>query len=195
MASYVFDAARDEFDDESTVWRDTHRCLAQAFLKGSYLFFSQKNTLDPKSLFQMPYWLIGLNSRVAQGYGAGTPDDALHIFRALGYHVGSEVLADKEFSIIDSILSQRFPDLISFIDDRRFWIGEAEHNGYAWLKTHSGHGGGVEADHFAYAMRGVELAFRYLSSKKEEMRYHFSEGFLLFARDHTDFFQQVNKEI
>jgi hypothetical protein len=34
VASFFFDAARDEFDDRDTVHRDTHRCLAQAMLKG-----------------------------------------------------------------------------------------------------------------------------------------------------------------
>lgn len=34
VASYFFDAARDEFDDRDTAHRDTHRCLAQALLKG-----------------------------------------------------------------------------------------------------------------------------------------------------------------
>src|ERR1700709_1693419 len=34
VASFFFDAARDEFDDRDTVHRDTHRCLAQSMLKG-----------------------------------------------------------------------------------------------------------------------------------------------------------------
>src|SRR5688572_20616291 len=34
VASYFFDAARDEFDDRDTKHRDTHRCLAQATLWG-----------------------------------------------------------------------------------------------------------------------------------------------------------------
>ena len=34
VASFFFDAARDEFDDRDTVHRDTHRCLAQSTLKG-----------------------------------------------------------------------------------------------------------------------------------------------------------------
>ena len=143
-------------------------------------------------MYNSPYWLKGLNSRVAQGYGLGSPDDSLHIFRALGYHVGSEILADKEFSIMDATLQQFYPELVSFLKEESFVVGEVEHNGYAWFQIHSGHGGGVEADHFAYAMRSVELAFQYIEpAKREEMQYHFSEGFLLFARDHSDFFKQV----
>ncbi|MEC7986525.1 MAG: hypothetical protein VX278_15270 [Myxococcota bacterium] len=195
IASYVFDAARDEFDDSSTIWRDTHRCLAQALLKGCHQFFSKKTSLDSSTLYRSPFWLNGLNSRVAQGYGAGSSDDALHIFRALGYHVGSELLADKEFSIIDATLSKRYPKLVEFLSEERFVVGDAEHSGYAWFSIHSGHGGGVEADHFSYAMRSVELAFQFIDAPlKEEMRHHFSEGFQLFARDHSDFFNQVHGE-
>ena len=112
IASYVFDAARDEFDDASTIWRDTHRCLAQALLKGCHSFFSKNTSFDVPDLYRHPYWLNSLNSRVAQGYGAGSPDDALHVFRSLGYHVGSEVLADKEFSIIDERLTELHPNLV-----------------------------------------------------------------------------------
>ena len=195
VASFVFDAARDEFDHKSTPWRDTHRCLAQAFLKGSHQFFSSENNIDQK-IFALPFWLKGLNTRVAQGYGARTPDDALHIFHAMGYHLGSELLADKEFSLIDALLSERFPTLISYLHERSFSVGDEQHNGYTWLRTHSGHGDAVEADHFKYAMRGIEFAYRYLEpEKEEEMDYHLKEGFLLFARDHHEFFTRVQNGI
>jgi hypothetical protein len=114
----------------------------------------------------------------------------------MGYHLGSELLADKEFSLIDSLLVERFPTLISFLHENSFSIGEEQHNGYTWLRTHSGHGDAVEADHFEYAMRGIEFAYRYLDpSKEEEMDYHLKEGFLLFARDHNEFFSCVPRGV
>ena len=39
VASDFFFAAVDEFDDRATPWRDTHRTLAQATLKGAGSFF------------------------------------------------------------------------------------------------------------------------------------------------------------
>src|SRR5213594_4498927 len=39
VASDFFYAAVDEFDDRATAWRDTHRTLAQATLKGLGTFF------------------------------------------------------------------------------------------------------------------------------------------------------------
>ena len=195
VASYIFDAARDEFNDKSTPWRDTHRCLAQAFLKGSHTFFAQKHDISAH-IYTSPFWLKGLNTRVAQGYGAHSPDEAMHIFHAMGYHLGSELLADKEFSLIDDFLQKRFPELIIFLDKHSFLIGDKEHNGYTWLHTHSGHGNAVEADHFAYAMRGIKLAYDYLPKpQEEEMTYHLIEGFHLFVRDHQEFFTRMLEDI
>lgn len=191
VASYIFDAARDEFDDSHTPWRDTHRCLAQAFLKGSHTYFSATQAID-NNIYKIPFWLKGLHARVAQGYGAHTPDDHMHIFRAFGYHLGSELLADTEFSVIDAQLSHLYPELISFLDENRFPIGDSAHNGYVWLRTHSGHGNAVEAEHFDSAIKGVQFAYQYLDpSREEEMDFYIQEGFLLFAADHHDFFTHV----
>ena len=192
IASYVFDAARDEFNDKSTSWRDTHRCLAQAFLKGCHNFFKSEIEV-PNQIYNEPFWLRGLNARVAQGYGAYSPDTPLHIFHAMGYHLGSEFLADKEFSIIDQKLCSSYPELISYLDKNNFQIGESQHNGYTWLHTHSGHGHAVEADHFDAAIAGVQFAYKYIDPIiEEEMDYHLRQGFLLFARDHQDFFSCIN---
>ena len=39
VASFVFDAARDEYDDHIQAHRDTHRCLGQATIMGMADFF------------------------------------------------------------------------------------------------------------------------------------------------------------
>src|SRR5687767_1955919 len=49
VASYFFDAARDEFDDRATLHRDTHRCLCQAFLKAMFWYFEDRG-VDPAAL-------------------------------------------------------------------------------------------------------------------------------------------------
>jgi hypothetical protein len=107
VASFFFDAARDEFDDRDTVHRDTHRCLAQSMLKGAIDHARQSGAIPDAALVPLledPAWLSVLNARVASGYGNGTPDDLEHLFASIGYHLGSELLADQEFSIIDRTL-------------------------------------------------------------------------------------------
>jgi hypothetical protein len=197
VGSFFFDAARDEFDDRDTAHRDTHRCLAQAMLKGTLAHAARNDQRfgDPEFVnhwLESPLWLKALGARVAQSYGAGTPDDAAAVFRAMGYHLGSEVLADKEFSAIDSTLRESQPDLVAFLSRYKARIGGEEHLAYQWLRIHSGHGGGVEADHFAWATRGARLAFDYVApALQRELRRQIDLGFVDFARDHREFFEQV----
>lgn len=187
VASYFFDAARDEFDDQGTEHRDTHRCLAQAMLKGSMAFYGIEN---PD--FSIPLWLQGLNDRVAVGYGAGSPDDKVSVFRAIGYHLGSEILADKEFSVIDETLRKSQPDLVHYLENHTARIGEQDHQCYYWVAIHSGHDGAVEMEHFEYAMKGARLALRFSPEhQRDDLRHQMLLGFRDFAQDHEEFFNNI----
>ena len=54
---------------------------------------------------------------------------------------------------------------------------------------HSGHGGGVEADHFDHAVNGARHAFRYLAAGSAPVAMRaLVEGFCLFDADHARFF-------
>lgn len=198
VASFFFDAARDEFDDRDTVHRDTHRCLAQSMLKGAIDHARQTQALDDAELTSLladPAWLSALNARVATGYGNGTPDDLEHIFAGIGYHLGSELLADQEFSIIDQTLHEMTPELVTWLKDARVNIAGQEHRAWQWIAIHSGHGGGAEADHFEWATQGARLAFRFVpESRHEILRTYLHRGFRDFARDHQEFFERVNSD-
>lgn len=197
VGSYFFDAARDEFDDRDTAHRDTHRCLAQALLKGvlAYVARDDKRLADAGFInrwLAVPVWLSALGARVAQGYGTGSPDDAPSAFRSMGYHLGSEVLADREFSLVDATLHARLPELVDFLSRERVDIAGEQHGAYQWLRIHSGHGGAVEADHFAWATRGARLAFGYVpAAQHAPLRRQLELGFLDFAGDHREFFAHV----
>src|SRR5262249_25119981 len=118
VASYIFDAARDEFDDRSTSYRDTHRDLAHAMLSGiihhargvAPELTQSSDALNAR--LADPAWLRTLDGRVAQGYGASYHDVNDTIFAGIGYHLGSELLADREFSIIDAALRRNVPALV-----------------------------------------------------------------------------------
>src|SRR5215468_2653454 len=91
VASYIFDAARDEFDDRSTAYRDTHRDLAQAFLRGliHYTRDVAPQLVESTATINMrladPAWLRTLDTRVAQGYGSFSQDLHDTIFAGIGY--------------------------------------------------------------------------------------------------------------
>jgi hypothetical protein len=194
VASYFFDAARDEFDDHESQDRDPHRNLAQAFLKGLVqLTLPDADAARCNELTADPLWLTALNGAVGTGYGAYRTDDLPTLFSAMGYHLGSEVLADQEFSIIDQVLSSTRNELVERLQASTIQIGPGKHNAYVWIKIHSGSGGAAEADHFAWATQGVNLALEYVDESERDVLLRQTErGFLAFAHDQREFFEHVN---
>jgi len=198
VASYFFDAARDEFNDRDTEHRDTHRCLAQSTVAGVARFFQDDVSFAGHSIVssitEEPVWLQTLNERVALGYGAGSPDTRGSVFRAIGYHLGSEILADQEFSIIDRVLRENALELVTFLESHEFEIEGLRHNSYAWIRIHSGDGGAVEAEHFEAAMQGARLALKYSPEHlRDELRHQILLGVVDFADDQQEFFNNVNE--
>ncbi len=198
VASFFFDAARDEFDDRATLHRDTHRCLAQSTLQGIIDYYQRAKLIDDDNslideLVTEPFWLKALNERVAIGYGAWSSDQVASLFRSMGYHLGSELLADQEFSVIDKTFKNETPELTELLKQYSVEIAGQSHRAYYWIEIHSGHGGGVEADHFDWAVKGVNKAFHYGPAELHEpLRHQLHLGFLDFVADHTEFFHFVN---
>lgn len=197
VASYFFDAARDEFDDRETLHRDTHRCLAQATLQGMIDYFRTVGQIsgdDPAvdALLAEPEWLKALSQRIAIGYGLASGELSAALFRSMGYHLGSELLADREFSLIDEFFNQRQIELKKFLRQHTVEIAGTAHNAYQWINLHSGHGSGVEADHFNWAVKGVNKGFQFTAPELHTMlRRQVHLGFMDFVQDHTEFFRWV----
>ena len=204
IASFVFDAARDEYDDHIQEHRDSHRCLGQATVMGAAEFFGiNLNTLSE------PQWLHRFSNSVLAGYtGVNTldtaqvtanpmPGELLHrIFQGIGYHLGSELLADREFSIIDSYLRDKKPDLVHHLLRYTTTFAGGQHRGYAWIGIHSGtnDGGGVEDEHFRHALQGVNEALGFIPEHlTDECMLALRQGFLRFAHDHEHFFQRAGQ--
>ena len=194
VASYFFDAIRDEYDDHVNPGRDTHRCMAQAqLIKTVELLGLPEDILDSEDSEQ----LDAINSWVAAGYMDGGGDslckDDRAAFFGMGYHLGSEVLADTEFSVLDQYMRSRWPDLVQVLMRSTLVLGGAKHRCYAWVGVHSGHGGAVEADHFEKALEGVQAALKYLHPGNDKQVHDamaaLADGFRMFAFDHKRFFQ------
>jgi hypothetical protein len=195
VASYFFDAARDEFDDHSSPERDPHRSLAQAFLKGLVqLTLPNASCVQIAAIASDPLWLKALNNEVACGYGAFRPDDLPSIFSAMGYHLGSELLADREFSMIDATLRDKTAHLVSSLTTTNVQVGPQAHNAYRWISAHSAAGGAAEEDHFAWACEGIDVALQYVPhSLHFDLKRQVERGFVAFAQDQREFFLHVNQ--
>ena len=189
VASFFFDAARDEYDDHINPLRDTHRCMAQASLICMKEFLQLTDaTLDRAE----PAKITWINARVMRGYlGQDVPgqDGAVSIFRGMGYHLGSELLADREFSRIDEFLRKGHANLVAHLMRSTVKLAGGEHRCYSWVGVHSGHGGGVEADHFDYACNGAQVAFQFLNGADPHVCLDaLVAGFRTFDADHRKFF-------
>jgi hypothetical protein len=72
----------------------------------------------------------------------------------MGFHVGSEILADQEFTIIDAVLKAERPEMVRALEAMKVEVLGANHNAYYWIRIHTG----VEAEHFDAALKGVNNA-------------------------------------
>ncbi len=190
VAGFFFDAARDEYDDHINPLRDSHRCMAQASLISMKDFFG----LPAESLDEdEPPELGAVNSGVLAGYAGQTCADLGRLaqsFSAMGFHLGSELLADREFSLIDEYLRAQRSDLVQHLMRSTVSLAGAEHRCYAWVGVHSGHGGGVEADHFDHAAQGACHALRYIAPESTSLAMDaLVAGFRAFDRNHDLFFK------
>jgi hypothetical protein len=95
--------------------------------------------------------------KVSHGYGLGAALSEERLFRGMGFHTGSEVLADEEFTIIDAVFKARRPDLVKALEELKVDILGERHNAYYWIRIHTS----VEADHFDAAVKGVNKALRF----------------------------------
>lgn len=204
VASFFFDAARDEYDDHINPLRDSHRCMAQASLIGMQGFFGLGDDVFNEA---EPAELDAVNEGVMVGYTGGKKvggntageaaargnaaegDSVMQVFSAMGYHLGSELLADREFSLIDEYLRAHQNDLVQHLMRTTVPLAGSTHRCYAWVGVHSGHGGGVEADHFDRAAEGARAGLQYLAAGSASQAVDaLVDGFRAFDRDHARFF-------
>ena len=138
-----------------TPWRDTHRTLAQATLKahGRATSATRPSSSTTSSASTRPPRRRWPGSPTATA-SAPRLDDA-RLFRAMGFHTGSEVLADAEFNVLDQGLRDGAPEMVEALreDAGRRSRGQ-EHDAYYWVRIHTS----VEADHFDAALKGVNNA-------------------------------------
>jgi hypothetical protein len=178
VAADFFYAAVDEFDDRLTPWRDTHRTLAQATVKamGEYFGYSPEQLNDVIHI--NPTTEVAL-TRVWEGYGVGAALGEDRLFRAMGFHTGSEVLADEEFNVLDAALRARRPEMVAALQKARVTLNGQQHDAWYWVRIHTS----VEADHFDAALKGVNNAVRYYAgpSAPEDVRGWILGGFREFA--------------
>jgi hypothetical protein len=173
IAASIFYAAIDEFGGSKGRY-PTHRVMARDFLKAVALHSgcSLSSACDSE-----PF-----SAAVAEGYGIGRSLDDGSLFAAIGFHIGSESLADEEFRILDEFLRSRFAGLVRCVEQDRTTGG---HAAYLWVQAHTK----IEVDHFESALRGANRAIEFYAGSAEppSVRNKILDGVRQFAALQADF--------
>ncbi len=184
VASEIFYAAIDEFGDHSSGKRCTHRSLAQATLKGIATFYSFRvEELNSSELINAA--TLSAMSQVRRGYGLDQSFDQEKIFNAIGFHLGSETLASREFHILDQHMRTEYPDLVDWLEHSEVAVNGFRLPSYVWIRIHSK----VEEDHAKAAVAAANKAIRYyaLSENTKQLKDWIAAGFVQFSTVQTEF--------
>src|SRR4030095_6129782 len=189
VASLIFYATIDEHGDRTL--HVTHRTLAQATMRGIADFYR----LDPeeqKKLSGRPDWLSSLIADTADGY-AHVTNDVDNVLEALGFHISSGVLADREYRLIDEVMRDKCPDLTNYLRKTPSTIGGKRVPAYSWIYIHGV--GNVEDDHADKAFIALYKAASYITNKsEEEIRHRALIGYERFASIQNRFFKNVETD-
>lgn len=180
VASKIFAAVIDEFGDRTLPATPSHRALALNFLEETAEILGY----GPGRLEELARPTRATQraaKQVLKGYGVNqVKDEEQSLCQAIGFHMGSEMLAKKEFALLDAFLRNRYPDLVSHLEKRR---------AYFWIQRHTH----VEAEHFDSALLAANLALEYYTGeeKKTRAKERILEGFDGFAGVQETFMQSL----
>src|ERR1700730_13705468 len=188
VAAEIFFAAIDEFGGNSSIRRSTHRSLAQATLKAVGSFFRLSAAELNKVARPSASTQLALRE-VRDGYRINQTVDEPKLFRGIGFHIGSEVLADQELNMLDKFLRANYPTLVEYLRKTKVLINGAENGSYVWIQVHTS----VEADHFNAAVAGANLALRYYAGTEKQacIKSWILQGIKEFGRTQTEFMKSL----
>ena len=183
VAAPIFFAAIDEFGNP-TIRQATHRSLAQATFKMAALFFRQDPSILDSELTTNRD-IAAIIERVQEGYGVGRMLDEPSLFRAIGFHLASETLAQREFETLDHCLVETQPAFAEYLKTAQVVINERTYPAYFWIQAHSQ----FEAEHSKAAWKGIEDLFTYYAGANDPafLKNWILRGFADFAGLQTDF--------
>lgn len=194
IAAKVFAAAIDEFADRGIGGVGeprTHRDLAHVALEAAATYFrSHPSELDA-AINGVVREAI---SQVLDGYGASQAPlavDEPKLFRTMGFHAASEMLAREEFRVLDSFLRERYPCLVKFMETARL-RPEDDSGPYYWIRIHTI----VEARHFELAVEAINLALRYYVGIEAlaQVKGWILEGFRQFVALQAEFLERLAQD-
>ena len=117
-------------------------------------------------------------------------NDPSALARALGSHIGSELLASaEEFPELDKFFSARFPEVQERLRQENIEVGGVLYPLYDWVVEHMS----VEIDHFNAAVEGANEMIRHYTGResKAQVRSWIMEGFADFVEVQAKFMETL----
>lgn len=195
VAQKVFAATIDEYGDENQ-FQHTHRTLAQATVEAA-ASYAGLNHRQRRELSDLPEVYQPILTSFIDDY-QGKVGDERALVRALGYHIASEVRADREYALIDEVFRHRnkgqgFHAYLK--QNSRVTIDEQSVSAWYWVAAHGHYGGsGVEWDHFEAALDAVRIARRYSSVDAAEFNHLVDQGIQAFIHCINLAFEAITDE-
>ena len=193
IAALVMSAAADEGANGTPV----HRALAQLTVRtvGDY---ANLNDTERNEFANVPDWLKQIVREVMSIY-EGKIDDEASMVKAMGFHMASEMLGDREYALLDMVVRHENKG-IGF--DRYLkqkakpaLINDHRYTPWSWVVIHSKHDGtGVEAEHSEFAVNALNMAVRYGSASEKQMKAWAEEGFHAFVELQQRLFREICRE-
>jgi hypothetical protein len=196
IAAKVLAATIDEHADQGAQ-SVPHRTLAQATLKsiGDYAGLTIEERNDFANLTD---WMRETLDNTIQGY-QGIPGDIVALVQAMGFHAASEVLADREYSVIDKVVRHDYRDrgYDAYLRQNKgkVEVEQGQLSAWYWIVIHGKHqGSGVEAEHFQCALEALELAAQYRPESAHQIQRWALQGFADFVVIQQRLFQEMERE-
>ena len=193
IAAQVMAAAADEGTDQNPV----HRFLAQLLLKnvGSYanLSIEERNRLAVP-----PQWLKEITDALVLNY-AGVPGNLEALVKAMGFHVASEILGDREYALIDKVIRYEYKDMgfdhYLKTEAKPIKLQGHSYDPWCWVVIHGKHNGSAaECEHVACAIQALNLTVRYCNEPQEKLLDWAMNGFQSFVTLQQKLFYEIHRE-
>ena len=194
IAANVLSAAIEEFrDPRSGV---SHRTLSYGLLDklAEYADLSQA---EINQIAASGSWLSNVLESVKEGYDAAS-DDLGSMVKAVGFHVGAEIVGENECSIINAVVfsERRNTRFGQFIKQNKLRFQNGVVSPWYWIVIHGTfETKGVEAEHARDALLALNQMVDYSSASEAQIIEWADQGFAKFNQTQKTFFQSVHQEL
>ncbi len=194
IAAKVFAATVDEHADAGA--EVPHRTLAQSTLK-AIADYAKLSDTELNQAAQTPDWMNEIIATELDGY-CGKIGDIQALVTSLGFHIGSELLADREYSIIDKVVryNHRGEGFDAWLKGKHVEVGGKNLSPWYWIVIHGKHNSvGVEAEHCQLAIDALNLLVQYRPESSDKILKWASKGFIDFANLQQQLFAEIAVEL